>query len=146
LVLVVGEDGLDPKRPLSSLDPGQTVIIQWRKTWEREKVPLNFQFLKGPLVHRDFSISCSIGFVCASLGLDRGVLFDRIKIDCDSTTLVGDIPDVENRVFAVSGETVIVHWTGPAPRTPLKGDVPIPYFRKSSISNRQSRPKSNSIC
>jgi hypothetical protein len=82
--------------------------------------------MQGPIVRRSFSIGASIAFVRASLGIGRGVMFDRINIDCDSTLIVGDIPDVGNQVFTVTGETVAVHCLLPAHPEPL--DITIPYF------------------
>jgi hypothetical protein len=71
---------------------------------------LTFEFPDNSVVVQDFPGNVTLGFVCASLGSSRGVLFDRIKVEADDSRRVGEVPDIENLTFRVTAPFVSVSW------------------------------------
>jgi hypothetical protein len=68
---------------------------------------LTFEFPDNSVVVQYFPGNVTLGFVRASLGCSRGVLFDRIRIEADDLSRIGDI---ENRTFRVTAPVVNVSW------------------------------------
>jgi hypothetical protein len=94
-------------KPLNPKDPirdGQKVAFAL------DTQPLTFEFANKSRITRDFSLDASFGFITASLGLSRGVLWDRLMIDSRGHSLVCDIQDLSGALFLVAGPTIDVVW------------------------------------
>jgi hypothetical protein len=115
--------------PTDELLKGPTVTFdRCNPPWSLDTQPLTFEFSHGSRTVRDFSVDASFEFITASLGLSRGVLWDRIIIDREGSELVRNIPDVGATIFHVCGPAVDVSWelrTDPRRKGVEKN---LPYF------------------